>query len=403
MIAKSTPALAALALLGSFSPSHAIEFGALRALQNGPIGDSPQYGDIQEWQGEAAMGLTRSYGKMDINDDPAAKVDHAAVRTRVVAGGGMAPSKSLVLTGIVDITLASDSDEEQTRATPKSALDTGLYQHEVGVLGAFKTQAWIFGAGLGVHLFGSEEREFEYNGQKYTSEIGNATMPVLRLFGGYSGKSLAASAGVRVFSKGDATVNAKDATGTKREYDITRRLPGEVHADGALHLTKEFTLAASMGLILAGQASEDVDEFSTVYQTTSTGRTQRVVGGAARNSNHARLGVGARFSPNKMLTLLGGLTYTAAAYAEEKMASLEHENLGGLRLDIGTDVSFKAFRGFVQAGYQFDASASYTQTDASRASDQIARTQRAPLASGDKVEVSQGMWTLLAGAGYSIN
>jgi hypothetical protein len=381
--------------------AQAIELGVIRPLQVGPIGDSPQFADIQKYEAEAAFGMTRSYGKLDVNDDPDQKVDSSALRTRVAVGGGMAPSKNLALTASLDVTLASDSDEEQTRGAQKSHLDTGRYEHELSVMGLYHANSLVFGGGIGLKMIGSETREFEYGGADWTSEVSTAAMPVLRLFGGFDAKDFAATLGLRVFSMGEATVEAKDSAGNKYEYDIQRRNPGELHADSKLKLGKEAELAASIAYVLTGQASEDVDEFSMQYETSGGKRTRRLAG-RPRSANHLRLGLGGKFQPNKMIGLLGGLSYIGASYEDESSASLEHENLGGFRLDLGTDVLVDKFRGFFHVAYALDSRAEYEVDDDTRGADRLDRTQRAPLAQGDEVDVTQGSWQVLAGGGIQL-
>ena len=395
-----------LALSGAITvaivgPAHAIEFGIVRHLQVGPIGDSPQYAELEKYEAEAAIGMKRSYGEVEINSDSDQKVEGSALRTRVVAGGGLSLNKRLSLTASLDVTLASDADEEQTRAAKKSTLDTGNYQHELSFMSVYRTDPIFFGGGIGVRMIGTETREYKYDGAKYTSEIGSAVMPTLRLFAGVESKEAAASLGLRLFSKDDAEVSARDPAGTTYTYDVTRRSPGEIHADGKLKFSKEFEAAASIAYVLTGQASEDVDEFSTKYDVAGTKKTRRVAG-ETRNANHFRLGIGSKYQPNKMVALLAGISYIGASYAEESYASLEHENLGGVRLDLGTDVLIDKFRGFLHAGYAFESRAKYEVKDTKRGADSVDRTQRAPVAKDDDVKVSQASWDVIAGAGIEI-
>jgi len=99
---------------------------------------------------------------------------------------------------------------------------------------------------------------------------------------------------------------------------------------------------------------------------------------------------------------MGALQYTTAAYKKEEYASLEHKNLGGLRLDIGGAVKLqKRIRGFLHLGYLIDQEVSYTVSDDSRDTDDVVRTQRPPLAKGEKVKMTQGGWEIVAGGGYS--
>lgn len=381
--------------------ANAVEFGSLRPLQIGPAGDSPQFAELEDYQAEAGLSLGRHYGKLDINDDAASKTESAALSTRIVAGASMSPTRDFSLIANLDLTVASDHDEEQSRAEQKSHLDTGLYQHELGFLAVYRGSPLLIGGGIGVKIFGAETRDFSYGDSSWSSQVSSATMPILRLFGGFDSKSLAATAGVRFFSKGDAEVKAKDSSGNQYEYDIVRRNPGEFHVDGKWRLSREAELAASLAYILSGQASEDVDEFSMQYNTNGTRRSRRLAG-ETRNKNHFRLGIGGKFQPDKMLGLLAGITYTGASYRAEEYASLEHANLGGLRFDFGTDIVVEQIRGFFHVGYQVESDAQFVINHDERGPGQLDRTQRLPLSNGDDVRITQGRWELLAGGGIQL-
>lgn len=376
------------------------EFGVIRPLQSGPVGDSPQYADVENIEGEANVKFARSWGKYTINDDPDAKISGSAIRTNIAAGGGFAPTKQFALTGYVNMTLASDADEEGKRRTPKSTLDTGLYKHEAALFGLYRGGSVVVGGGLGVLIVGSETREFEYNDAKYTQEVSSAAMPLVRIFGGLSTKQLDLTGGVRLFSMGEAVVKSEDPNKDKNEYDIVRRNPGEIHVDGRLKFAKA-SVAGSVAYVLTGQASEQVDEFSLRYEQIGNSN-QRRTGDARRNKNHIRFGVGGKFNPVPMVGIMGGLSYIQESYAEEQFASLEHENLGGFRLDIGGDVNVQKFNGFLHLGYLMDNRVSYTAEDNGRSTTNVDRTQRAPVAQGDRVKVSQGSWDIMLGGGVAL-
>jgi hypothetical protein len=377
--------------------AHAIEFGYLRGLQHGAIGDSPQFADVSKYEAEAAIGMTRTWGKYTQNGDADSKASGTGFKTRVAAGGGMAPAKNFAMSAYVDVTLASDFDEERTRNPPQSKLDTGNYRHEFAAFGVFKGSPILVGGGLGVLIVGSEERIFVYGDDKYKSNITSAAMPVLRLFGGVTTKEFDGTVGVRFFSKGDSVVKASAPGGANEEYDIVRRNPGEVHADTRLKLGM-VDVAGSLAYVLTGQSSESVDEFSVAFNSVGSTR-ERATGNARRNSDHFRAAAGARVNVAKTIGVLGGLSYVGASYAEEQYASLEHENLGGLRLDIGADATMDNFRGFFQGAYAMESSASFTAKNDRREVANLDQTQRPPLSEGDKVKISQGSWTIVAGGG----
>jgi hypothetical protein len=91
--------LAALSLAAFAPTASALEFGKIRALQHGPVGDSPQFAPMESYSGEGALVMSRSWGKYTINDDLDSKVSGSAFKMRIAAGGGMAPSKTFAITG----------------------------------------------------------------------------------------------------------------------------------------------------------------------------------------------------------------------------------------------------------------------------------------------------------------
>jgi hypothetical protein len=395
-----------LGLCGFIAPHvDAMEFGALRPLQTGPIGDSPQFLDIDQFAGEAGVLSSRIWGDSSINSDPDRKVEAAGYKMRVGAGGGWAPSKQFTLTGYLNFSLASDYDENQERATKKTTLDTGLYQHELAFFGVYKHQPLVFGGGIGLLIYGNEDRRFEFKNAGastvYYQAVSRATMPVLRLFGGISTKQVDATVGVRFFTKGDSTVEARDKEdGTMiAEYDVIRRHPGELHADGILKLGQT-SLAGSLSYLLTAQASEQVNEWSVRFNTA--GSKIRDTGGKARHSDQFRIGVGGKFEPSKMIALQGGVTYASSFYAEEPFAAVEYENMGGVRLDLGGVLNISKFNGSIQTGYQIESSTSASITDDSRSETQLDATQRYPLAKGDKLNINQGRWDIAVSGGISL-
>ena len=386
--------------------ARAMEFGTLRSLQTGPIGDSPQFLDLEKLTGEAGVLSSRIWGDSTINSDPDRKVEATGYKMRISAGGGWAPSKEFSLTGYAHLNLMSDYDENQDRATKKSTLDTGLYQHELAFFGVYRHQPLVFGGGIGLLIFGDESRTFEFkNGNNrtiYNQEISRATMPVLRVFGGLATKQVDATVGVRFFTKGDSTVEARDKEedGTKiAEYDVIRRHPGELHADGLLKLGR-VQLAGSLSYLLTSQASEQANEWSVRFNTA--GSKIRDTGGRPRHSDQFRLGVGGRFEPAKIVTLQGAVSYATSFYSQDEDAAVEYENLGGIRLDLGGTLRVAQFYGSVQTGYQIESSASTSLTDDRRDETQLDATQRYPLAKGDKLNINQGRWDIALSGGIAL-
>ena len=382
--------------------SSAIVFGHIRGLQKGAVGDSPQFHEFGKYEGEAATRLYRSFGSYKVNNNADSKVSGSLFQTTLAAGGGMAASKNFSLSGFVDFTLASDFDLERQRTAPEITSDAGLYRHEVSGFGVFRSGGIVAGGGLGLLIIGSEDREFLYETSAevspYLSKVSSAAMPLVRLFGGFESKQMIATLGVRFFSQGQAVVEAEDPTGETYEYDIARRSPGEIHADDKLLLSKEAAVVGGFAYVLSGQASDHLDEYSMTFTGTEQQKV-RQTGNGRRNADHVRVTGGGLFTPTKMIDLKAGLTYITASYDEPQYASMEHQNLGGLRLDVGGDVTMQEFRGFFQAGYTVDQAVDYRVEGNRRAAANIQQTQTPPLEDGDKVKMTQGNWQVVIGGG----
>ena len=397
--------IAAAALL-SPSLAQAAEFGILRPLQHGPIGDSPQFTDIKDLEVETMLQTNQVWGKYQINEDPDKQVRAFGYKVHAAAGGGWAPSKDLLLTAYVNATIASDFDERQTRGEKDATFDSGLYRHEFAVFGLYKANPVVFGGSVGLLVMGGEDRLFKYseNGSSTQNfqETSRAGLPMLRLFGGITTKPFDGTLGVRFFSMGDSVVTSYDKEDGKKtgEYDIVRRNPGEVYLDGRIKLPDGF-IAGSFAYVLQGQASEQINEFSTKYNQVGTVKT-RLTGDDRRNDDQYRIAVGGRYEPIKSLGLLGGLSYLSSYYAKPEYASVEQENLGGMRLDMGGEFSFKPFNGYIQMGYLIDSKVSSTNKSDDRNVSRIGETQRFPLDQGDRVKTSQGRWDITLGGGMVI-
>jgi hypothetical protein len=381
-----------LVAVGLSQHAAALDFGYLRGLQKGPIGDAPAFSEFKSLETEAAIDFRRAFGDTVLNnDEQGTKTAMSYAGSHLRVGGVYVPSETLtaIITG--DVNVASDFDEERSRVAPHSRSDAGLYHHEGAATLVYTNQSLILGGGAALHVVGSEGRAFTYDGQGYIQDADSAAMPVFRGFVGYRVGHLITVLGARSFSQGESVVEAKGPAGEKYEYDIVRRVPGEFHIDGRLTLDN-LQLAAGFGYILSGQASEAVDEFSLEFTTVEGSRKIRETGADRRNTDHWRLAFGGRYYANPDFAVLGGLTYTQASYAEDSFASLEHENLGGLRGDFGLDTTFGGYAIAAQVFYQPDQEKSYKEPASTRGLIGLARTQRPPINQGDEVDLRYGQF-----------
>ena len=195
-------------LLVGAGTSQAIEFGTLRALQNGPIGDAPAFSEAEGIDAEAAARVERVFGQYQLNGNSLTKTTSGDTKVAVSAGGSFAASKSFTAIANATITTFSDYNESQQRLSPKSKYDSGHYRHSLDGYVVFRGKPFVFGGGLGLLLMGSESKSFDYNNIEYTQESDSAAMPILRLFGGFQSKAVTAVLGFRLFSQGEAIVEA---------------------------------------------------------------------------------------------------------------------------------------------------------------------------------------------------
>ena len=381
-------------------PASAADFGGVPSMQKGPLGHGLGYADMDELAAEGAVGIRRTYGKEIQGDDSDSRVSQTAVGSRIAAAGGMNFSKEFLIAGYADATI-NDHDEERTRKTPKVTLDGGASTYELGANFAWRGSAAIAGGGLGILLIGSEDRTFEYGSDTYKVDASSAAMPVLRAFGGVDLGEFTTTLGVRFFSRGESSVEARDPSDKKYIYDMQRKSPGEVAWDGRYRFGKEAAVGWHAAYVLTGQASDSLDPFSLSYSGTEgdTVRT-RNTGESLRNKNHLEFGLAGRFQPSDMFSVLGGLYYKQAAYAKAEYASLEAQNLGGLAVNMGAEAKMDQIRGFFHAGYALDASTTYTLDETSRSQIKVNQTQKSPAEKGTSVKISQGSWNMLAGGAY---
>ena len=394
-------AAAPLAIVLGAPGAMAFEFGQIRAMQTGPVGDSPQFADIEKYEAEGGFTLQRTFGHYKLNGDTDTQVDATGITSHLVAGGGMAPTKNFALSAYVDVTAAADYDEEQTRGATATKYDGGNYRHQVGLFGMYRPGPLVFGGGIGALIVGTETKEFDVGATKITEDVGTAAMPVLSLFGGLATKSFDGTLGIKFFSKGMATVDSVDATGKKEEFDVLRRSPAEFHADAKLKFPTAY-VAATINYVLTGQASEQVDEFSTRYETNSKGKLARVSGLGTIDANHLVIGIGGRFDPVKLFGLMGALEYTTAAAKSDEFSSPEQDNLGGLRFDLGGEVTIQKFRGFLNLNYTLDQQVTFTASNDDRGAANGDRTLKPALSKDDSVRMTQGGLGMAVGVGVRI-
>ena len=369
-------------------------------MQMGPLGQGLGYTDMDDLAAEGAIGMRRSYGKEILNGDSDSRVSQSAVGTRFAAAGGMNFSKEFLVAGYLDVTI-NDHDEERTRKDPKVNLDGGTSSYELGANFAWRGAPLVAGAGLGILLIGGEDRTLEIGDETFKTDASSAAMPVLRMFGGVDFDEFMTTLGVRFFTRGESSVEAEDPDKKKYIYDMQRKNAGEVAWDGRFKFSKEASLGWHAAYVLTGQASDSLDPYSISY-TEAEGGSSRVrnISSTLRNKNHIEVGTAGRFQPSSMFGVLGGLYYTQASYDKEEFASLEAENLGGLRINIGAEAKLDQTKCFFHAGYALESSATYTQKDTSRSQTKINQTQKPPVEQGTTIKVSQGSWNLLAGGTY---
>lgn len=394
------PTILSIILMGFSYNGFAAEFGGVPSMQRGPLGQGLGYAELDEYAAEGAFGMRRTYGKEVLGADSDSRVSQSLVGTRLAAAGGMNFSKEFLVAGFLDMTI-NDYDEERTRKDPEVKLDGGLATYELGANFAWRGSPLIAGGGLGLLLVGSEDRTFEYGDDTYKTDASSAAMPVMRLFGGVDLGEFTTTLAVRFFTRGESSVEALDPGENKYIYDMQRKNPGEVAWDGRFKFSKEAAVGWHLAYVLTGQASDPLDPYSISY-SGAAGDSSRVrqTSSVLRNKNHVELGVAGRFQPSDMFGLLGGIYYKQAAYAESSYASLEAENLGGMQVNMGADAKIDQIRGFLQAGYALENSASYTLSDTTRSQAKLNQTQKSPVEKGTTVKVSQGSWNVLGGASY---
>jgi len=381
-------------------PALASDFAELPALQRGAIGPGLAYTDLDGYSATGIVGLSRSYGKEVLNSDPDTRVDGDTMRTRFAAGAALATGGTFRAAAFADSTVVSFS-EERKRSTPRIESEGGANIYEIGVNGIARSGVFVFGGGLSLVLVGSEERKFTYGDAAWTTDASSAAMPQLRLTGGLDFGALMGTVGLRLFTEGETSVEAKDGTGNTELYDTMRKRPGIVHVDGRMRFGEQGDIGVQAAWILTGQGSDALDPWSMTYiDDAGSDRRRRDTGEGLRNRNHLRMTFGGRFNPAPDIGVLGALRWEGSSYSEKNAASLEAENLGGIRLSLGSEFAFETLTASLEAAYQTDTTLSYDAPNADRSVTAVGRTQKAPIEAEDRVKITQGYWGLTAGGAW---
>lgn len=377
------------ALAFASAPAFAAQpFGANRGLQAGPVGDAPASISSKGPLVEGQLDFTRTYGSYKVNGDEDSKVESSYVTTKLAAGAYFPFGKTFAMATYLEGTVISDGDLDKDRTDIKQHADYGTYDYELALFAWYRGAPLVVGGGPGFVIVKSEEREFTYDEtQVFTNDVGSAAIPIVRLFAGIEVPTFAAILGFRSFGRGEVEVEAEDAEGNKNTYDAIRRRPAEVHLDSRIKL-KLMRLTGSIAYVLTGQASDRLYDYSMEYTTDGT-KKQREEGGDLLEKNHVRAGLGVRLEPVKAAAFTTGVQYIQESYAKPEYASLERNNLGGVRTDVAGEAHFGIVGVKLGVGYTVGKRRSYEVEDDDQDKTKLLRTQRPSLRTGDKVKAHQ--------------
>jgi hypothetical protein len=305
----------------------AFEAAGVRALQYGPIGHGYILADQPSSEFEFYFGLRRGHGSQLSNGQ---RLSSTTDQKEVSLGAGFRISQEVSF----QLFNINRFFQFESRA-PSTIAYRGNIESRTSEIGAgpfILSHPWILGAYISVLSYGEEYREFEANGISTRHQIGSAAMP---LFNGYlalSTNRYRASLGLRTFNTVRVGVTSKDGTTNTYSYDSARKSPAELKLDLQIPFSTTVTLGTSVTYLKTGQASRGVDEFDLTDL-----RQGRLKGspGEALHRDHLKFSAGGVLKAQPWIHFTGAVHSIQSSYADKQWASLETENIGRTRVDVG--------------------------------------------------------------------
>ena len=333
------------AVLGS--NAHAATFAGLRPLQMGAIGEGPAFAEFEASEVEAQVTIDSGTGTASA---PATQLTSSSRRKSLDIGYGARLTESFVFSGYARFGTRSFDEESSGASTFEQSVSQDFVELTAGP--TLRVGPLALGGAVSIETIGEESRSLKGSANSGSWAIDSVTIPTFRVFAVREMRAgLLLGLGLKVYNQASTDASIRRDDGSSLNTKLTRKLPGEIRMDVKNQISDAIDLGLSLTWLGTGHASPAVDEMSLATQVDSSGLTRLQQNTSRLNRDHMQLAFGGRYSVDRRIGFLGSLQYVSPAYAEEDHASLESENLGGARIDIGTESAWMGGKVHFHAGY----------------------------------------------------
>ena len=363
----------------------AATLGCMRPMQQRAIGEGPVFSSLRHGEIEAQLGVSTANGTA--RSMSASQMSASSRSQDASFGYGAQLSDSFVFTGY--LRLGSRTHEEHSTSGPTYQRSVDQSSFELVGGPTLRLGGLSVGGAASIEGLGEESQNIRTDTEQGDLTIDSVMIPTFRIFAAtesMSGSQLAF--GIKVYNQASTDTRIRRSGANDLETSLVRKLPSEIRLDAKTKLDEAIDLGLSFTWMTTGQASPLVDEFTLALAPEGAAMTRQLENTGRMNRDHFRIGASGRYIVDPSISFLGAAQYTAPSYAKEAYASLEADNIGGTRLDIGTETRLLGGHFHVHGGYALPRKVSLTRAAASSA--QFG-------AEGDRVSMEQARWHFSVG------
>jgi len=377
-----------LTLMGSLlgtTHAHGVETVGIRALQDGPLGNGFGFVVTPKTKVEVNYLSDRWEGRAKSD---AILFDGDANQT-TFAAGMVSPINDSTHFFLFSSQTSRDVAYTSNGILPYRWQETSQ-QRELGAGPVFRWGPIILGGAVSAVFFGERERDVTLQGDAYSQTLGDATVPFMRVIGGFQAEAFSAIVGLKVYNKTPVVEQTTGSGGIAFEEDRRVGQDGEIWVDSKFTVFQDFDLGVSITAI-THQGSPGVQEDRTILERLGKAAWIKPENHSERrHTNSFHLGFGGRYHAQPGLTLNASLLYHEARYAKPEYGSLTLQNMGGKEINVGVSSAWEDYYLVAQGGYLAPESIRYTVDDQSLT----------PWAqSGDRITAEQPRWSVQLGFG----
>lgn len=310
-------------------PVQAFEAGGMPALQIGPIGEGVAFMELGPATGEGMLRLITVSGD-ERRDDQSQRLEGQGAEVAAASGFAVNPNLDFVIrVSHMRLTIKGDGD----------AVIGSVKAHSDSTEIIAGPSLWFGDLMLGAHasVLHYGEQVIETGDAKVTN--GTVSMPRLRLYTAARAGAITVMARALLYNDARTSSKGIGVDGEGVDKDIKRRSAAETSLDVRLALAKDLAFAGSFGYIGADRATDGIETDYFVF------------------------GAGGMYTAAAWLSLAGGVHYTQASYASDSEASVVRDNLGGLRLDIGSHYKLQDLTVNFDMGYTIPKLVAFEDAD----------------------------------------